>query len=75
MAAWIHTSDGEFEDLGAAIEAYRERQRKADEAERRAAFRATQTDPEVRAWIEVAEREEALRTAARTLCPRKKPMA
>ncbi|XSG76768.1 hypothetical protein ACP8Y2_07120 [Herpetosiphon llansteffanensis] len=75
MAAWIHTSDGEFEDLGAAIEAYRERQCKADEAEQRAAYLASKNDPEVQQWIELAQREEALRTAARTLCPRKKPMA
>ncbi|MBM7845387.1 hypothetical protein [Herpetosiphon giganteus] len=75
MTAWIYTIDGEFQDLGAAIEAYRERQRKADEAERRAAFRAAQSDPEVQAWIEIAEREEALRTNARTQRPNKKPMA
>ncbi|MFD3165446.1 hypothetical protein [Herpetosiphon sp. NSE202] len=75
MTAWIHTSDGEFENLGDAIEAYRERQRKADQVERRAAFHAVQADPKVRAWIEVAEREEALRTAARTQCPNKKPTA
>ncbi len=75
MAAWIHTIDGEFEDLGAAIEAYRERQRKADAAERREALRAAQSDPEVQAWIEIAEREEALRTNARTQRPNKKPCA
>lgn len=75
MAAWIHTSDGSFEDFGEAIEAYRKRQRLADEAEQRAAYLASKNDPEVRAWIEIAEREEALRMAARTLCPRKKPTA
>ena len=75
MAAWIHTSDGAFEDLGQAIEAYRERQRLADEAEQRAAYLASKNDPEVRAWIEIAEREEAIIRNARTQRPRKKPTA
>ncbi|MCA0354692.1 MAG: hypothetical protein LCH85_22085 [Chloroflexi bacterium] len=75
MAAWIHTSDGSFEDFGEAIEAYRERQRKADQAERRAAFAASKNDPKVQEWIEIAEREEALRTKARTQRPNKKPCA
>lgn len=75
MAAWIHTSDGSFEDLGQAIEAYRERQRKADQAEQRAAYLASKNDPEVQQWIELAQREEALMRNARTQRPNKKRSA
>ncbi|HBW49248.1 MAG TPA: hypothetical protein DEF47_05040 [Herpetosiphon sp.] len=75
MTQWIHTSDGSFENLGEAIEAYRERQRKADEAEQRAAYLASKNDPEVQQWIELAQREEALVRSARTQRPNKKPTA
>ncbi|KPL80213.1 hypothetical protein [Herpetosiphon geysericola] len=73
--AKIYTPDGESTDLGEVIAAWRMRQRLAEEAEQRAAFIASQNDPEVRAWIEIAQNEEALRAVARHVRPTKKPAA
>ena len=53
MAAWIYTADGEFESLAEAIEAYKERVRKQEQEEHRAALQAAQHDPQVQSWIEL----------------------
>lgn len=69
MAAWIYTADGEFESLAEAIEAYKERVRKQEQEEHRAALQAAQHDPQVQSWIELANNEAALQSVAKHILP------
>lgn len=62
-------------EMIAAIEAYRAEQAALDAEEERLALEAAKTDPALQAWLDLAQREEALRTAARTQRPNKKPTA
>ncbi len=71
MAAWIYTADGEFESLAEAIEAYKERVRKQEQEEHRAALQAAQHDPQVQSWIELANNEAALQQVANHIQSRK----
>lgn len=62
-------------EMIAAIEAYRAEQAALDAEEERLALEAAQHDPALQAWIDLAEREEALMRNARTQRPNKKPCA